>query len=395
MNSQIGLSQALEKIKELKDVFYFRREAEQVDLNDSVGRELSETIFANSISPELDIAAMDGFAVRSDDGYPLRISGSAYAGDRIANINRGEAISIATGAFLPQGADAVLKIEDARIKDDLLYGKSLKRWENVFRAGSDYRVGDKIFEKNHRIMPQSTALLYSLGIEKVPVYKKIRAGIISTGTEIHNGMIKNTNAVLIQGFMKELGCESTFIGTVPDDYDRTKELLLNSAGRYDTVFTTGGVSVGERDYVADIIAEVGEIVFHRVTIRPGKPIAVGVLNDTPVFALPGKPTGAFAALEMVVRSYFTDIPRATSELTINEDVVLQERGFNYILFVKISKTKNTANTMGYDGSEMKLFDKEYKTAIISASPRSTIVDGYVITDRDIEKGEQVKVYLFS
>jgi molybdenum cofactor synthesis domain-containing protein len=206
-------------------------------------------------------------------------------------------------------------------------------------------------------------------------------------------MIKNTNAVLIQGFMKEHGCDSTFTGTVPDDYERTKKMLLQACEKYDVVFTTGGVSVGERDYVADIIAETGELVFHRVAIRPGKPIAIGVINGTPVFALPGKPTGAFAALEMVVRSYFTEIPRAAREYVINEDVVVQEKGFSYILFVKIAQ--NTAKTMGYEGSDMKLFEKEYETAIISASPRSTIVDGYVITDRDLNKGEIVNVHLLS
>lgn len=392
MNSPITFNEALEKIKELKSHYYFRRESEQVNLDESVGRELSETIFANSRSPEFDIAAMDGFALRCEDGYPLRISGRVYAGDNITKIKSGEAIATATGALLPKGADAVLKMEDAEVKENLINGKKLKKWENVFRAGSDYKAGDRIFEKNHRIMPQSAALLYSLGIEKVPVYKKIKAGIISTGTEIHNGMIKNTNAVLIHGFMKELGCESTFIGTVPDDYDETKNMLLQACEKYDAVFTTGGVSVGEKDYVADIIAETGELIFHRVAIRPGKPIAVGIVNDTPVFALPGKPTGAFAALEIVVRSYFTDIPRALRELTINEDVVLQEKGFNYILFVKIAK--NTANTMGYKNSGLQLLENEYDTALVSASPRSTIVDGYVITERDITKGEEVKVHLF-
>ena len=393
MDSPIALGRALELIKQLKSRFYFRRGSEPVALEYSVGRVLSETIFSHSTSPEFDIAAMDGFAVRSENSYPLKISGSVYAGDRLVRINDGEAVAIATGALLPRGADSVLRMEDARIKRDILYGKSLKKWENVFRAGSDYKAGDKIFEKNHRIMPQSAALLYSLGIGSVPVYKKIRAGIISTGTEIHNGMIKNTNAVLIQGFMRELGCDSTFTGTVPDDYERTKKMLLQTCEKYDVIFTTGGVSVGERDYVADIIAETGELVFHRVAIRPGKPIAVGVVNGTPVFALPGKPTGAFAALEMVARSYFTNIPRAARECVINEDIVVQEKGFSYILFVKIAH--DTAKTMGYEGSDMKLFEKEYETAIISASPRSTIVDGYVITDRDINKGETVNVHLFS
>ncbi|MDD5616771.1 MAG: molybdopterin molybdotransferase MoeA [Candidatus Methanoperedens sp.] len=390
MKTIATLEEALEKIKQLKTAYYFRRGSEHVSIPDSVGRELSEDIVADSMSPAFDIAAMDGFAVHSEDDYPLKISGSVYAGDQRAEIKRGEAMAIATGAILPEGADAVLKLEDAEVKRDLLYGKALMKWENVFRKGSDYSEGERIFEKNHRIMPQSAALLYSLGIEKVPVYKKIRAGIISTGTEIFNGMIKNTSLVLIQGFMKEMGCESTFIGAVPDDYDKTKKMLLQACEKYDVVFTTGGVSVGERDFVADIIAQAGELLFHRVAIRPGKPLAVGIVNDSPVFALPGKPTGAFTALEMVVRSYFTEIPRAMRRSVINEDVALPENGFEYILFVKISH--NTANAVG---REMKLFDGEYNTAIISASPRSSVVDGYLVTDRDIRKGEQVNVFLFN
>jgi molybdopterin molybdotransferase len=383
------LNEALEKTEQLKSTYYFRRESEHVSIPDSVGRELSEDIVADYMSPAFDIAAMDGFAIHSEDVYPLKIKGSVYAGDQRAQITRGEAMAIATGAILPEGADSVLKIEEAEVKNDLLYGKNLIMWDNVFRKGSDYRADDRIFEKNHRIMPQSAALLYSLGVEKVPVYEKIRAGIISTGTEIFNGMITNTSSVLIQGFLKELGCESTFEGAVPDDYDKTKQMLFEACEKYDAVFTTGGVSVGERDFVADIIAEAGELLFHRVAIRPGKPLAVGIVNDTPVFALPGKPTGAFTALEMVVRSYFTEIPRAMRRFVINEDVALPEKNFEYIFFVKIAH--NTARSMG---REMKLFDGEYKTALISASPRSSVVEGYVITDRDIRKGEQVNVFLF-
>jgi molybdenum cofactor synthesis domain-containing protein len=390
VNAITTLKVALEKIKQLKTTYYFKRESEHVSIPDSVGRVLSEDIVAAYMSPAFDIAAMDGFAVNSEDVYPLKISGSVYAGDQRAQIYRGEAMAIATGAILPQGADAVLKIEDTEVRKDLLYGKSFKKCENVFRKGSDYRAGDRIFERNHRIMPQSAALLYSLGVEKVPVYKKIRAGIISTGTEIFNGMIKNTSSVLIQGFMKEMGCESTFVGAVPDDYEQTKKILLKACEKYDVVFTTGGVSVGERDFVADVIADTGKIIFHRVAIKPGKPLAVGIVNDTPVFALPGKPTGALTALEIIVRSFFTDIPRATQELIINEDVLLPEKDFEYILFVKI--LNNTANAMG---RQMKLFEREYNTAIISASPRSAVVEGYVITNRDIEKGELVNVYLFN
>ena len=115
MNPPIALQEALDKIKQLKNNFYFRRETEKVDLIDSVGRDLGETIYADSMSPEFDIAAMDGFAVRFEDKYPLKIVGKAYAGDRILKIKCREAITIATGAIIPHSSEAVLKIEDAHV----------------------------------------------------------------------------------------------------------------------------------------------------------------------------------------------------------------------------------------------------------------------------------------
>jgi len=137
MDSPITLTEALENIKKLKRTYYFKRESETVSLNDSVGRELSEDIIAESMSPVFDIAAMDGFAVRSQDHYPLTISGSVYAGDSIVKINCGEAIAIATGALLPDGADAVLKMEDSEVRKNLLYGKS-------FRNGKTFSEKDRI-----------------------------------------------------------------------------------------------------------------------------------------------------------------------------------------------------------------------------------------------------------
>lgn len=128
----LSLDQAIEKMLELKQDFYINRDSETVLLTRSFGRELSEAVLAESMSPEFDIAAMDGYALRAQDEHPLRIKGRAYAGDNRIGIKRGEAAAIATGAILPLGADAVLKMEDAEVKDDLLYGIPLRKWNNVF-----------------------------------------------------------------------------------------------------------------------------------------------------------------------------------------------------------------------------------------------------------------------
>lgn len=208
---------------------------------------------------------------------------------------------------MPEGADAVLKIEYAQVKGDLVYGKRLEHLENVVPAGSDYQRGDVVLEKQF-LTPQSIALLYSLEVEQVEVYRRLRAGIVSTGTEIWNNTTRNTTAVYLRCFLQQRGCQVCRVVVVPDERETIKNAILQAVEKYDVVFTTGGVSVGEKDYVAGIIDGSGELVFHGVKLRPGKPLALGIIEDTPVFALPGKPTGAVSAVEAVVRWYFTESP---------------------------------------------------------------------------------------
>ncbi|MDF1531274.1 MAG: molybdopterin molybdotransferase MoeA [ANME-2 cluster archaeon] len=392
----ISVKKAVNAVTDLKSRYYYYREHEPVTLNEALGRELAESVVATRISPEYDIATMDGYAIHTDHGYPLQVNERVYAGDeKGVHIGPGMAAAVATGAFLPDGANAVVKFEDTQVSGDILTGPVVPPWTHVLRAGTDYRERDVILDKYQRISPQSMALLYGLDVDEVAVLKKTNVGIISTGTEIFNGTIKNTNALMVAGFMQEWGCDTELVGTVPDDYDMTLDMIEAATGDYDVVLTTGGVSVGERDHVHTVIKELGEMVFHKVRIRPGKPLAVGVVNDTPVFGLPGKPTGAFAALELVVRHYFTNIPRPSTRVIMNSNISLPQDGNSYILFVK--QGSSGLETMGYDGSDLSLFSAgdPYGVSLISASPRSSVVDGYVMTDKDIRKGETVTVHLFN
>ena len=392
----ISREKAKEIINDLKVTYYFRRGYESVPLEDALGRELAAPITSTKMSPEFDIATMDGYAIHTDHGYPFEINTRIYAGDENkTKLRPGQAAAIATGAFLPDGANAVLKMEDAAISGNMLSGPSIAPWTNVLKAGTDYKEGDVLFNKDQRIIPQSMALLYGLDVDKVTIYKKIKVGIISTGTEIFNGMIKNTNAMMITAFLKEWGCNPYMVGTVPDDYNMTSELIREATATHDVIITTGGVSVGERDHVHKVIKDIGEMVFHKVRIRPGKPLAVGIVNNTPVFALPGKPTGAFAALELIIRHYFTNIPRPTSTVTMNRDICLPKDGNSYLLFIK--NDPGGFKTMGYEGSDLPLFsaDDQYGVSLVSSSPRSSVVDGYVITDNDLKKGDIVTVNLFN
>ena len=392
----ISVKKAVNAVMDLKSKYYYCRKHERINLNEALGRELADPVVATRISPEYDIATMDGYAIHTDHGYPLQVNERVYAGDeKGVHLGPGKAAAVATGAFLPEGANAVLKFEDTEVSGDMLTGPVVPPWTYVLRAGTDYRKGDVILDKYQKTSPQSMALLYGLDVEEVAVLKKIKVGIISTGTEIFNGMIKNTNAFMIAGFMQEWGCDAELVGTVPDDYDMTLDMIETATENYDVVLTTGGVSVGERDHVHTVIKELGEMVFHKVRIHPGKPLAVGVVNDTPVFGLPGKPTGAFAALELVIRHYFTNIPRPSKTVTMNSNISLPQDGNSYILFIK--QGSSGLETMGYNGSDLSLFSAgdSYGVSLISASPRSSVVDGYVITDKDITKGEAVTIHLFN
>lgn len=392
----ISLDMARQVMSDLKNRYYFRRESERVALNHSLGRELAKSITATKMSPEYDISTMDGYALHTDQGYPLRIDHRIYAGDdRGTYLKPGQAAVVATGAFLPGGANAVLKLEDAQVTGNMLMGPAITPWTHVLRAGTDYRLGDVVLGKDQKISPPGIALLYGLDVDEVEVYEKMKVGIISTGTELLKGMTRNTNAVMIAAFLQKWGCDARMVDTVPDDYDMILEIIRESASIYDVIITTGGVSVGERDHVHEVIKALGEMVFHKVKIRPGKPLAVGIVDDTPVFGLPGKPTGAFAALEVVVRHFFTDIPRPSARVIVYLDISIPGDGSSYLLFVKMGLSGT--EIMGYEGSDLPLFSSEdpYDVSLVSASHRFSVVDGYAITDRDIMKGEMVTVHLFN
>ncbi|MFQ6135898.1 MAG: molybdopterin molybdotransferase MoeA [Candidatus Hydrothermarchaeales archaeon] len=399
MKEMASLEEAHALIDELREGYYFRREIESVETDDALGRELAEPIISEKRSPERDIATMDGYAINCHDEYPLKIVGDIHAGEKgISRLKRGSAVWIATGASLPDGANAVLRVEDAKVKDGMLYGPKIEEGNYIIRAGTDYEKGEEILDARTRIAPHTIAVLHSLGISKVKVFKKARVGVYSTGDEIFKGMIQDTNGPMLMAFLKEWGSEGRYLGAIPDDLEATKEMILD-ATKYDAVVTSGGVSVGRRDYVIKAIEELGEVLLHGVMTRPGKPMVIGVLRDTPVFGLPGKPTGSFMAAELNLRRYFLGYrPRAKRLCECVEDVNLPKEketlGSKYITFAHIRDGK--AYPLGYKGSSMEIFSPKsrYGVSILASSQRAIVADGYIMTDKGIKRGDIVEVNLF-
>lgn len=381
---------------ELREKYYFNRDTEPLPTANALGRELAEDIAAGDNSPPHHIASYDGFAMRSEDfeDYPLIIVHSIYAGDEdVPSIKKGEASVIATGACLPGGADCVLKLEDAGVEGDELYGVPIEPWTKVVKAGSNYKKGDPVLEEGMRLRPQEIGLLHGLGVSEVKVYRRPKVAVFPTGDEVYKGLLRDTNTPVVCALLSEWGCEPVSLDCVPDDLMATKE-KLRAGTAYDAVITSGGVSVGDKDYVIRAIEELGEVLLHKVRTRPGKPLAVGIVNGKPVFGLPGKPTGAFIAAEMNLRRYFLGNaarPRVFSKIT--EEIKMATKGFTNIVFIRL--LNGHAIPMGFAGSPMELMKpgESYNVSTIASSLRAAVVDGYALVGADIKKGDEIEVNL--
>jgi len=407
MEKLVTLKRAREIINSLRERCYFNRTTELVEVDTSLlGRELARDVPAPEDSPPHDIASYDGYAMRSDDAkrYPLRIVGSVYAGDAyetLPELGEGEAVYVATGAFLPPGADCVLRLEDARVEGDLLYGIDIQRGTKVVPRGSNYRKGEVVLRAKTRIRAQEFGILHGLGVDRVEVFRRPRVAVFATGNEIARGIIRDVNSFVVLALLEQWGCEAEYLGAIEDDYDATVSAISRAAEEYDCVVTSGGVSVGRRDYVLRAIEELGDVLLYKVKTRPGKPVAVGVVGEKPVFALPGKPTGALVAALLHLRRYFLgrgEEPFVFARIT--EDILLSTKDTDApdianLVFVHLEN--GSARPIGFPGSEMPLMKRgeRYNVSAIASNLRSALVDGYAIVERDTRRGEQVKVHLFT
>ena len=391
----VPVERAYELVKNMRALFYASLPVERIAVDSSRGRRLSRDVIASISSPEHHISTMDGYAIRIKDGYPLKVTGEVFAGDSAEKaLGPGETVYITTGAIIPKGADAVLKIEDSEVRDGMLYGVKVERWENIIRAGSDFSKGETLLTKNTMVTPPAIAIMCAAGIDEVEAYRKIRAAVISSGDEIRKGMTRDTNAPMVCAMLQEWGCDAERLGVAPDSPDETRTMLETATSGYDIVVTIGGVSVGKKDFIASTVMENGNVVFRGFRVRPGKPLTVSYYNGVPVFSLPGKPTGSFTAMELVVRKFILGETRLSSvDIPLSRDMEFGAAGgFDYVVYVQLKD--GCAIPMGYEGSPLKLFKgPRYGVSIASSSPRTIVADGYFITGHDVKAGQTVAVNL--
>ncbi len=290
-------------------------ETESVATHQALGRVLSAPLYSEVDVPPLDNSAMDGYAIRMSDldatTPRLRVTQRIPAGTVGAPLDTGSAARIFTGAPTPAGCDAVVMQENCRPDGEfVVIEKPPRPGENIRRAGEDIRSGTQILPAGIKLRPAEMGLAASVGLETLPVVRKLRVATFFTGDEIvmpgnplQPGQIYNSNRFLLAGFLTALGCEVIDLGNIPDDFSTTVDTLRHAASLADLVLTSGGVSVGEEDHVKAAVESIGQIDLWKIAVKPGKPLAFGVSAGTPFIGLPGNPVSAFVTFCIFVRPY--------------------------------------------------------------------------------------------
>lgn len=289
-------------------------ERETVSLCDALRRTLAEDIVSPMNVPPHDYSAMDGYAVRCADlgnaPRKLEIIGSAFAGHAFTGrIEEGECVRIMTGALIPDGCDCVVMQEEARVDGaTVAIGGGHRPGENIRTAGEDIAMGSTVLARGQVIRPAEMGLLASLGFSSIAAYRKLKVALLSTGDELQQpgsplatGRIYDSNRHTLMGMLGELGVDVIDMGAVRDDRASLKAALLDAAGQADAIISSGGVSVGEADYVKQLLDEIGEVVFWKIAMKPGRPLAYGKIGASHFFGLPGNPVAVMVTFQQFVR----------------------------------------------------------------------------------------------
>jgi len=290
-------------------------EVETVALSEALGRVTAHDIIAPIDLPPFDNSAVDGYAVRHADlaanaETPLRIAERVTAGHAAAQpLGRQEAIRIFTGAPMPREADTVFMQEDCRVEGaSVIVPSGLKIGANRRLAGEDLRKGAVAIAAGRPMNVQQVSLVAAIGLTEIPVRRRLRTALFSTGDEIvEPGMPRpqaalfDANRFLLASLLKKMGVLVTDLGILPDDPGRIESAILQAAAGHDLVLTSGGVSTGEADHVRSAVERIGRLVFWRVAIKPGRPVAMGIVGGSAFVGLPGNPVAAFVTFVRVVR----------------------------------------------------------------------------------------------
>jgi molybdopterin molybdotransferase len=286
-------------------------ETEHVAIREALGRVLAQEIIPQIDVPAHDNSAMDGYAVRyADIDKPLREVGTALAGKPFGGrLGAGECVRIMTGAVMPEGADTVVIQEVVKKEGDrIIVPPGQKKAQNVRYAGEDLAQGKPVLAPGRLLRPAELGLLASLGIGEVKVNRRLRVAFFATGDELASigsplkeGEVYDSNRYTLHGMLTRLGVALVDMGVVRDRPQDLENAFKKGSALADVVITTGGVSVGEADFVRELMAKLGEVLFWKIAMRPGRPMAFGKIGDAFLFGLPGNPVAVMVTFYQFVR----------------------------------------------------------------------------------------------
>ena len=326
----IGVSEALEKLR--KAVTHRIREVGEIELMDSLGRICAEDVKAMMDIPPYDRSAVDGYAIIAEDVFgaspmnpiKLKLVDRILAGtdpSTIPRIERGEAVEIMTGAPIPSNANAVVMAEDVKaVEGGIEVMKPVHPYQNVSRRGEDFAKGEIVIRRGVRVKPWHIGALASLNVRRLKVFRRPRISVLSTGDELIElggelkpGKMVNSTKPMLMALLLAEGCIPLDLGIVGDDVDEIHSRILTGLRKSDGVIVTGGSSIGVRDLVPEAVKRLGEIVFHGVRMRPGKPTGAAVSDGKPIFMLSGFPVAAAIGFEVFVRPILAYMQRCVIE----------------------------------------------------------------------------------
>ena len=285
-------------------------ESEKIPTKEILGRVLAEEIVPSINVPAHDNSAMDGYAIRfSDVEKPLKEIGTALAGKPFhGQLGAGECVRIMTGAVMPPGADTVVIQEVVKKQGErITIPPGQKKAQNVRYAGEDLKIGTAVLRSGKLLKPADVGLIASLGIGEVRVRRRLRVAFFATGDELASigqplkeGEVYDSNRYTVHGMLARLGVEAIDMGVVRDDPAALEKAFLTGS-KHDVIITTGGVSVGEADFIKQMMAKLGEVLFWKIAMRPGRPMAFGKVGNAFLFGLPGNPVAVMVTFYQFVR----------------------------------------------------------------------------------------------
>lgn len=391
------LEEALNIINSVK----VKKDTEKTNLENAYNRVLAENIITPFDSPSFDRSAMDGYAIKAEETFGFSETNPAHLKivDRIGAgkkseviVKNGEAVKIATGAPIPKGANGVVMEEYTYENgDNLEILTSITPHENVSPAAEEFRKGDLILKSPKHLRPQDVGIIASAGYDKIDVFKKPKIGIITTGNElvmpgdeIKDAEIVNSNYFTIKSLVESTLAIPELTHCI-DDAEKVKEKVKKFVKSFDAVITTGGTAISKGDVVVDVVDELGEVLIHGVSLRPGKPFGFGVIDNKPIFMLSGYPVAAMVQFDVFVRDY----------------LLKMQNIYRTPQIVKKVTSKKIASTLGRTDYIRAKIDGDLVNPLKikgSGIIRSMVEsDSYIIIEENLEgiaEGEECEVLLY-